>query len=100
MSQISKADKIIEPLILFKNWESYETINVASERGGHGGGDKRLHDKIFLNPNSDDPFKHSAGIRDGIMSLLVGVAARKSIETAKPVRIKDLTDIKPSANRA
>jgi predicted dehydrogenase len=99
MSQISKADKIIEPLILFKNWESYKTINVTSERGGHGGGDKRLHDKIFLNPNSDDPFKHSAGIRDGIMSLLVGVAARKSIETAKPVRIKDLTDIKPSANR-
>jgi hypothetical protein len=32
-------------------------------------------------------------LRDGAMSVLVGIAARKSIESGKPVRIADLTDI-------
>lgn len=99
MNQNLKDDKIIEPLILFKNWEDYETIQVASERGGHGGGDRRLHDKIFINPDAADPYKHSAGVRDGIMSVLVGVAARKSIASNAPVKIADLTDLKPHAKR-
>jgi hypothetical protein len=33
------------------------------------------------------------------MSILVGVAARNSIESKKPVRIADLTDITPQAKR-
>ncbi|WP_375586393.1 Gfo/Idh/MocA family oxidoreductase [Cyclobacterium xiamenense] len=89
-----------EPLVLHKNWEKPQIIQVVSERGGHGGGDKRLHDKIFKNPDAADPYKHSAGIRDGIMSVLIGVAARNSIERNGPVKIADLTSIQPSPNRA
>lgn len=99
MAQHKKEDKLIEPVILFKNWENYKTINVVSERGGHGGGDRRLHDKIFLNPNAADPLKHSAGIRDGVMSIMIGIAARNSIQSGKAVKIAELTDIKPAANR-
>ncbi|WP_346239492.1 Gfo/Idh/MocA family protein [Niabella insulamsoli] len=99
MNQNLKEDTQVEPVILFKNWEDYKTINVTSERGGHGGGDKRLHDRIFVNPNGADPLKHSAGLRDGIMSVLIGIAARKSIQSGKPVQISSLTDVKPSANR-
>ncbi|SHN32383.1 Oxidoreductase family, C-terminal alpha/beta domain [Cyclobacterium lianum] len=88
-----------EPLVLHKNWEKPQIIQVVSERGGHGGGDKRLHDKIFKTPNAADPYKHAAGLRDGIMSVLVGVAARKSITSKGPVKIADLTSIKPSPNR-
>jgi hypothetical protein len=89
-----------EPLVVHKNFEKPQFINVVSERGGHGGGDKRLHDKIFKNPGSEDPYKHSAGIRDGVMSVLVGVAARRSIEKNAPIKIASLTDIKPSADRS
>lgn len=99
MSQDKNDDKERKPIILHKNWNDYQTIEVVSERGGHGGGDKRLHDKIFRNPENPDPYKHSAGTRDGAMSILVGIAARKSIESGRPVRIAELTDLEPRAKR-
>src|SRR5690554_2511316 len=100
MAQNSNEDMMFEPLVLHKNWEDFKIIQVGSERGGHGGGDKRLHDKIFANPNAADPLKHSAGLRDGAMSVMIGIVARKSIESNKPIKITDLTSIKPSPNRA
>lgn len=100
MSQTSKDPIIQEPLVLYKNWSDYRVIQVKSERGGHGGGDRRLHDKLFKNPSAPDPYGHAAGVRDGVMSVLIGVAARKSIETSQPIRIADLTDLKPQAKRS
>ncbi len=88
-----------KPLILHKLWNKHETVMVGFEREGHGGGDERLHDKIFRNPNNPDPLKHAAGLRDGAMSCLIGIAARKSIESGHPVRIAELTDLEPRAKR-
>jgi predicted dehydrogenase len=99
MKQDSKEDMTYQPVIVHKLWKEYTKEKVGFERSGHGGGDRRLQNKIFENPGADDPYKHAAGTRDGAMSLLVGVAARKSIETKKPVWISDLTDLKPSPNR-
>jgi len=95
----SPDDVNFKPLIVHNNWKEHKTVMVSSERGGHGGGDKRLHDKIFRNPDNPDPLKHSAGIRDGAMSILIGVAARKSIEAGKPIKIAELTDLQPRAKR-
>lgn len=99
MNQNLDDDVRYEPMILHKNWDKYETVNVPVERGGHGGGDSRLQDKIFKNPEAADPYKHSAGVRDGAMSILIGIAARNSIETGEPVRIASLTDLQPRAQR-
>ena len=99
MDQAGKEKQQFRPMILHKNWNKYETVQVPYERGGHGGGDSRLHDKIFKNPDNPDPMKHSAGIRDGAMSILIGVAARKSIESGHPVRIAELTDLEPRSKR-
>lgn len=99
MEQKAMDDLKIENIIVHKNWNDFETIAVPTERNGHGGGDKRLHDKIFISPNIDDPFERSAGIRDGVMSVLIGIGARNSIESGKPVKITDLTELKPMANR-
>lgn len=99
MNQTEEEAKEFAPVILHKNWNKHETVKVPMERGGHGGGDKRLHDKIFKNPNAPDPLKHSAGIRDGAMSILIGIAARKSIDSGHPVRIAELTDLVPRAKR-
>ncbi|MBA4302427.1 MAG: 4,5-dihydroxyphthalate dehydrogenase, partial [Cyclobacterium sp.] len=57
------------------------------------GGDTRLKDKLFLDTNAADPWRQSAGSRDGAMSCLVGIAARKSIEQGKSIKVQDLTDI-------
>ena len=62
--------------------------------------DKRLHNKIFVDPAAPDPLGHSAGSRDGAMSILVGIAARKSIEENRTVKIEELTDLKPRAIRS
>ena len=81
-----------------KNFDpDYKMIKVESSRGGHGGGDKRLQDKIFRDPNMADPYKHSAGTRDGAMSCLIGIAARKSIDEKRPVKIEELTDYKTTS---
>ena len=64
--------------------------------GGHGGGDKRLRDMLFR-PGAPDPLGHAAGSRAGAMSILIGVAANRSMETGAPVRIADL--LGPHAER-
>ena len=88
-----------EPMIVHKLWNKHRTELVSYDRSGHGGGDRRLHDKIFLNPDAPDPMRHAAGSRDGAMSILIGVAARKSIESGHPVRIAELIDLEPRARR-
>lgn len=99
MDQKAKDAVMHEPVIVHKLWKDFETVNVPMERAGHGGGDKRLHEKIFTNPDMEDPYGRAAGIRDGAMSILIGIAARKSIESGKPIRIEDLTSLEPSAVR-
>jgi predicted dehydrogenase len=99
MKQDSKSETAYQPVIVHKLWNDYTKEEVGFDRSGHGGGDGRLQDKIFVTPDADDPYKHAAGTRDGAMSLLVGVAARKSIASKKPILISDLTDIKLSPNR-
>ena len=82
-----------------KNFGDTELIRVPHGEGGHGGGDVRLKDKIFKNPSAKDPYRQSAGTRDGAMSILVGIAARQSVESGQPVRIADLTSLTPRAER-
>ncbi len=99
MDQSKPANVEYKPLIVHKNWNKFETVQVPYERRGHGGGDKRLHDKIFRNPEAPDPYQHAAGVRDGAMSILIGIAARNSIESGEPVRIAELTTLQPRAKR-
>ena len=89
-----------DELRLTKNFGQTELIRVPHGGGGHGGGDARLKDKIFKNPEMEDPYKQSAGTRDGAMSILVGIAARNSVESGKSVKIADLTSLKPQAKKA
>ncbi len=100
MNQSGDDNVRYDEIFLMKNFNpDYEIFKVEAARGGHGGGDSRLQDKIFRDPNMADPYKHSAGSRDGAMSCLIGVAARKSIELQRPVKIEELTDIKPHPTR-
>ena len=99
MDQSNNKDIVSKPVIVHKNWNKHETQFVSYDRKGHGGGDLRLQDKIFKNPDNPDPLRHSAGIRDGAMSILIGVAARKSIDSGKAIKIGDLTELNPEANR-
>ena len=99
MDQNAVEEIYTEPIIVHRLWEKHDTITVEMEKEGHGGGDSRLLNKIFVTPDINDQFDRSAGIRDGLMSILIGIAARNSIESNKPTKIKDLIDLKPLSKR-
>ncbi|MCA2221505.1 Gfo/Idh/MocA family protein [Nonomuraea aurantiaca] len=75
-----------EKLILHRHWQEREEIVIEQGEGGHGGGDRLLLDDVFRGPG-DDPLGRPAGYRDGIRSVLVGVAATRSATTGTPVRL-------------
>lgn len=99
MDQSEKEPFDLEPIIVHKLWKDFETINVKTTRAGHGGGDKKLQDSMFKNGSEKDPYERPAGIRDGAMSILIGIAARRSIESGKAIKIEQLTDLKPEVKR-
>lgn len=74
---------------LTRDRETTRFWTPASTEGEHGGADDRLKDSIFI-PDTPDPLNSKAGSRAGIMSSLIGIAARQSIETGLKVRINDL----------
>ena len=78
--------------------KDYEMINTPKIAGGHGGGDQVMQRRIFIDKN-DNPNNIMAGTRDGAMSILIGIAARKSILEKRTVKISELTDLVPMSNR-
>lgn len=62
---------------------------ISKATGGHGGGDVRLRNMVFRE-NIPDPLGHAAGTEAGAYSILIGVAANKSIKEGTIVSIEDL----------
>lgn len=82
-----------DELQITDNFGKTEYIRLPYIKGDHGGADPIMKDKIFKDPTLPDPLKQAANMRDGAMAVLIGVAARKSIDTGKVISIADLTDI-------
>lgn len=100
MDQDSKSvPKDYDEIMIMDIFGEYERIKVPRVKGGHGGGDSRMQDKLFRYPNAPDPLDQAAGSRDGAMSILIGIAARKSIESGRPIRIAELTSLEPRKQR-
>ncbi|WP_129839066.1 Gfo/Idh/MocA family oxidoreductase [Streptomyces sp. RFCAC02] len=75
---------IYERLTLHEHWKRPERVEIRSGDGGHGGGDELLMNDVFHGA-ADDPLARQAGFRDGIRSVLTGVAAAESARTGQPV---------------
>jgi len=83
-------------ITLIPEFAAPQQIKVRTGSGGHGGGDPVMLADIF-DPNAPaDPLKRKADQRDGAYSILVGVAAYRSIQTGKAVRIEDLLGKAPT----
>jgi predicted dehydrogenase len=74
---------------LIKDRETSEFWVLNPSSGTHGGADNRLQEMIFV-PETPDPLGSKAGSRAGILSSLIGIAARQSIEIGQKVKIADL----------
>jgi predicted dehydrogenase len=76
-----------------------QEVEVRTASGGHGGGDTPLLADIFADDPPADPLRRKANQHDGAMSILVGVAAYRSIDANRPIRIPDLLDGAPLGRR-
>jgi predicted dehydrogenase len=65
-------------------------VPIPKVEGGHGGGDTVLCADLFSPNPPPDPFHRAASHIDGAASILMGIAANKSIATGSPVEVDDL----------
>ncbi|MFC1481310.1 Gfo/Idh/MocA family oxidoreductase [Candidatus Neomarinimicrobiota bacterium] len=65
-------------------------VETWSGEGGHGGGDKVLLDDLFGASTAKDKYLRAADYRSGAYSILIGVAANKSIASGQEIQIADL----------
>jgi len=81
-----------DEIMVIDNFGKMESIKIPLIEENHGGGDTLMKDMIFKE-NISDPLNQKADLKDGALSVLVGIAARTSIDAGKPVRINELCDI-------
>jgi predicted dehydrogenase len=68
--------------------------------GNHGGGDRLMLEDIFLPDAADDKYLRAADERAGACSILVGIAANRSLETGAKVQVADLIGDVPQPDYA
>ncbi len=83
---------------LTKNFGETKTWQISPGTGTHGGADEKLREMIFKE-NIPDPLEKMAGCKAGVLASLIGIAARRSIETGQTVRIDDLVTFPLTWNR-
>jgi predicted dehydrogenase len=71
-------------------------IEPWSAEGPHGGGDRLMLEDIFLPEPAADKYLRAADERAGAASILVGIAANRSLETGAKVSVRELVpDLAP-----
>jgi predicted dehydrogenase len=82
-------------LRVFPHFQQPYQIEVPHLEGAHGGSDPLLQEQIFSRSPPEDPLQRSAGHEQGAASILIGIAANRSISTGLPVAITDLVPLHP-----
>ncbi len=75
-------------------------IEPWSAEGDHGGGDRLMLEDIFLPTPAPDKYLRAADERAGACSILVGIAANRSLETGAKVQVSDLIPDVPAPDYA
>lgn len=78
---------------LYKLDGSVENFTVASQIGGHGGGDAKLLKALFEG-SVEDPLGQQADSLAGAQSLLIGATANRSIAEGRALDVPDMSSYK------
>ena len=78
-------------ITVYPHFRTPYSVEIDKIEGGHGGGDPMMLEDIFGIKKEDGLGKYADYIQ-GSYSILVGIAANKSIETDKPVYLRDLVN--------
>ena len=92
-SSHTKLERRYHEIVTQQNFREHERELLPYVRSGHWGGDRRMLDSMFRGIDERPDLERASGLREGVMSVLVGIAARKSIDEGRPVRIADLVQI-------
>lgn len=65
-------------------------VEIPQAEGGHGGADPVMLEQLFHPTPPVDPFNRAASHIDGAASILLGIAANKSLETKQLIQVDDL----------
>jgi predicted dehydrogenase len=98
-SSHTKMEVKYHEIVSQRNFEDYKRIEFPYVRSGHWGGDKLMFEEIFRGKNAKPELNHAANVRDGSLAVLVGIAARKSIDEGRSIKIVELTDLVPQINK-
>ncbi|MDD4891321.1 MAG: Gfo/Idh/MocA family oxidoreductase [Phycisphaerae bacterium] len=77
---------------------AYE-VEIPKVEGGHGGADSLIVRDLFGPPKTSDPLGHQADHFDGARSILIGIAANRSMEWGRPVTIDELVRLPAKVRR-
>lgn len=75
-----------------QNFKDRRAFDIKAAGAGHWGADAIMQDRIFRK-KGPDPLGQEAGLREGMLSILIGIAARRSIEQERPFKIEELVKI-------
>nr|WP_281178663.1 Gfo/Idh/MocA family oxidoreductase [Sanguibacter suarezii] len=78
-----------ERILVQRHWEASREVAIHRTDGAHGGGDAQMLADVFRGP-APDSLGRPANYKDGLRSVVVGIAATSSLRIGLPVRIADL----------
>ena len=79
-------------MYLTKSFGKREKVEFEEVKGGHSGGDLRMRDLIFRKVDVPQHMRLPDS-RAGALSCLTGIAARKSVELKRPIKISELVTL-------
>ncbi|MEX2605995.1 MAG: Gfo/Idh/MocA family oxidoreductase [Kiritimatiellia bacterium] len=88
----TSSEPVHEPhtLLIRPMWGEPREVEIEeTNEGGHGGGDRRMLDDLFVG-GQPDPLGRAAGHVDGTASILTGIAANLSMARGLPVSVAEL----------
>jgi predicted dehydrogenase len=71
-------------------FEPPREVAIPEAKGGHGGGDAGVLERVFNPEAPPDSLGRDADHRAGAASIALGIAANRSIETGEPVEVASL----------
>ena len=86
----TKQERRYHEIVTQLNFREFERQKLPYVRSGHWGGDSVMFDSMFRGRDPRPDLARSCGLREGVMSVLVGIAARMSIDEERPVKISEL----------
>ena len=99
LEQHGSAEAEGEWIRVFPHFQPSYLVPMPPAPGPHGGADVVMAEQLFAAQPPPDPWRRSAGHEQGAASILVGIAANRSIATGLPVRVDDLVQLPPAASK-